>query len=198
MLPDIGAIYSDRDSRRMLQKRRHYARGALANTLIVSILLFLAFAQYYVNAWGQSSTEERASIVVITALSLVLMLPVIYRYQFVRDRNMFRYGITLTPLRLRLFTEEIPVGAIVRAETIWLGTSGTFLAVDYTIDRGGKKKVVTRLLSENSTENIYHLRDGLRDLKRWPKQEDTPKYSLSKWRRERTLLFRDGIRTRDE
>jgi hypothetical protein len=182
------ALYSDRDSPKMLKERRKGIRAAYLVIVVFSILLLIAFLDYYVT-FGMPHSIEDQIVMLILWSPMLLVIPIIALGLRFRA-NQMKIGVTVTRWVLRMSTLEIRIANIIRAETVWIAAVGTYLAIDYLVERSQKRKILTLFIPEKDTHDIYVLRNTIRKLRGWPEQDETPMYTFRRWRKERDELLR--------
>lgn len=162
-----GILYSDRYSKTMLKKRRRnfwtlLPLSAFLFSIAAMLCVFTLADVLDRPIWDQIWT------VFLTA-ALFLLSFIFADVMLMDERDAMRFGIVLTVDGLSMHGNEIvPNNDILRALVVeFSGDWRKYLAIDIKERKKGKSKVHTALILESDAEDIYQLRDAIREIKKW-------------------------------
>lgn len=181
-------LYSDKDSPKMVSVRKRAISRSFWMPPFVLVMFALTYADYRVEHTSPANPLNPVFELTLWTIGVAMAI-LFFLFIHAQETKTLKNGLTLTTVDLRIYSSNIPVASILRAETIWIPARSTILAVDYIVRRKGEAKVVTRYISEKNAENIYALRNALRRVKGWREQDETPMSTPRKWEKERRRLF---------
>jgi len=179
-----GMLYSDRESRRMLKRRKREYWVFFSICTFMWSMVTLICVITVLDASGNSIVSQMTAIVL--SVSLFLLVGVLLNFIFMDSGNALRFGITLTERELSLNGEIISVSSITRALIVrFWGSGRDILAIDYLESKKGREKVRTVFVFEYDTEDCYELRDAIKEVKKWGgRQQLRPEHlSLKDWKK---------------
>jgi hypothetical protein len=186
----LGMLYSDKGSKRMLKRRKREYRAFFSICTFMWSMVTLVCVVTILNASGNSIASHIMAIVL--SVSLFLLSGVLLNYIFMDSGNALRFGISLTERELSLNGEIIPVSSITRALIVhFWGSWRDILAIDCKESKKGHEKVRTVFVLEYDTEDIYELRDAIKEVKKWGglPQLSPEHLSLKDWKKSSGLAL---------
>jgi hypothetical protein len=180
---DSKELYSDVNSKKMIRSRKIGLYLGYIMTFLVISGHSLMYIVYFVDHSNEKPFTTNLIMMIVWILSTILFYWML-SYLFIRDSKLgLRHGIILQKDMLRLFGKKIPVPDIFEAEVVMFPNSfAKYFSINYAIDSKKGKKIETRIVRKSETENIYDLRDKIRDIRGWSPQGSPQRYKWREWK----------------
>ena len=192
MVMNPGIHYSDKNSKKMIRRRRLQVAATFVGFLTLSSL-YVVLNVMVLEHSEDFSFIARVEILIFATFGILAFTTALFFVLPWRFMKELAFGIELTEESLRVFGDEIPTSRILRIEIADFGSGSHFLAVGYLDESSRQRKLRTLLVWPKDTKDIWQLCNNIRLLRGWPPQKNVRDYGWFGWGRWKRSLRNMGL-----